>query len=177
MPLDFHPALTNPALMRWNASSPEMLRYMKHFNAGKPYSEQVKPFGFMVAPTALTEAWLDMPVKEVDPSKRGRPKKQDRPKPIASYEQDAAKLAELVFDRGTGEPVPISALNRSADALAFYQLSPEDKFENGRPIHTGRSVRRVVKVVGFRLIGKEANKIGDFGEVDPTTEPLFISET
>lgn len=174
VPLDYHPALSNPALMRWNASSPEMLRYMKQFNAGKSYSEQVKPFGFMVAPTALTEAWLDMPVDEVDPSKRGRPKKPDRPKPIAPYERDPGKLAGLVFDRETGKPVPIGVLKTYADALALYHLSPEDKFENGGPIDSGRTVRRVVKVAGVRLIGKEANKVGDFGEVDPTTEALLL---
>ncbi|WP_026180795.1 hypothetical protein [Henriciella marina] len=174
VPLDYHPALTNPALMRWNASSPEMLRYMKHFNAGKPYSEKVKPFGFMVAPTALTEAWLDMPIEEVDPSKRGRPKKRELPKPIAPYERDADKLAELVFDRETGEPVPIGALKTYADALALYHLSPEDKFDNGAPLHQGVTCRRHIAMTGVRLIGKETKQVDAPPRDGPS--PLLVSQ-
>jgi len=137
---------------------------MTHYNLGKPYAEQVKPFGFMVAPTALTELWLDMPVDEVDSSKRGRPRKLNRPKPISPYERDPEKLEGLIFDRETGEQVSMHELKSYAEALGFYHLSPEDKFENGGPVDRGLTRRRRVVVSDIALIGKEANKVGAYGE-------------
>ncbi|WP_300380407.1 hypothetical protein [Henriciella sp.] len=172
--IDFHPALSNPALMRWGATSPEMLRYMKHFNAGKPYEARVKPYGFMAAPTARTEAWVDMPVEEAEPSRRGRPRKMRLPKPIAPFERDSASLAGKVFDRETSEPISLDQLKTYAEAIALYHLSPEDKFENGGPVDTGETYRRTVEVTGVQLIGKEANKVGDTGYPEPDARPLAV---
>ena len=45
VPLDYHPALTSPALSRYGATSPDLLCWMKLFNEGRDYSDQVKPFG------------------------------------------------------------------------------------------------------------------------------------
>jgi hypothetical protein len=47
---------------------------MKYWNEGKPYREQVRPFGFLVAPMARKGVFADMsePVL-VDPHKRGAP--------------------------------------------------------------------------------------------------------
>ena len=43
-------------------------------------------------------------------------------------------------------------------ALAGYHLSPEAKFENGRPFDQGPTGRRRVRAYGFVYIGKEANR-------------------
>jgi hypothetical protein len=169
-PLDYHPALQTPAIRRYGATSPALLRWMGRFNDGKPLSEQVKPFGFMVAPMARTGAWseADEPEILVD-VKRGRPGKPKSWKPIAPFDRDASKAAEQAFDRETGEPVPVEGLKTYAEALALFHLSPEDKFENGGPWESGLTERRHVVATEVVLIGKEANKVGDFGEGDPVT--------
>lgn len=99
--------------------------------------------------------------------KRGRPNKAKAPKPIAPFERDAALAAQRTFDRETGEPVPVDALKTYAVALALFHLSAEDKFENGAPWDRGPPRRRHVVATGVELIGKEANKVGEFDEGDP----------
>ncbi|MBV5262185.1 hypothetical protein FLX56_27740 [Synechococcus moorigangaii CMS01] len=165
--LGYHPKLSEPALMRYGATSPALLRWMGKYNEGKAYSDQVKPFGFMVAPTAKGEALCEPVIKAVDVIQRGRPAKRKIPKPIAPFERDPALAAAMAFDRETGDPVPLAALKSYADVLRFYHLSPEDKFENGGPIDQGLTRRRHVVASGVVLIGKEANKVGEFGEGDP----------
>tara|TARA_R110000868_G_scaffold55283_4_gene171954 strand:+ start:991 stop:1143 length:153 start_codon:yes stop_codon:yes gene_type:complete len=45
--------------------------------------------------------------------------------------------------------------------LFNYHLSSEDKFENGEFLDRGKTERRHVSVEKIRLIGKEANKVGE----------------
>ena len=99
--------------------------------------------------------------------KRGRPNKARTPKPIAPFERDPALAARMAFDRETGEPVPVEQLKTYREALALYHLSAEDKFENGGPCDIGTTRRRHIEVTGMTLIGKEANKVGEAGEIDP----------
>lgn len=167
--LDYHPKLNEPGLMRYSATSPALLRWMGKYNDGRAYSAQVKPFGFMVAPTAQGEAFCEPVIEAVDVIQRGRPAKRKIPKPIAPFERDPALAAASAFDRETGEPVPLNTLKSYADVLRFYHLSPEEKFENGGPRDQGLTRRRHVVATDVVLIGKEANKVGEFGEGDPTT--------
>tara|TARA_R110002049_G_scaffold306155_1_gene504129 strand:- start:1519 stop:4254 length:2736 start_codon:yes stop_codon:yes gene_type:complete len=168
VPLDYHPALNAPAIRRYGATSPALHKWMKKYNEGKPLCEQVKPFGFMVAPLAKTGPWIDPDLPEVlTEIRRGRPAKSKSCKPIAPFERDASTAAEHAFDRDTGEPVPVECLKTYAEALALFHLSPEDKFENGAPWDQGPTRRRHVVATGITLIGKEANKVGEFGVGDP----------
>ena len=166
---DFHLALHKPALQRYGATSPTLLWWMKHFNAGKDYSRSVKPFGFLVSLMPRLGAFaLDMSETIIsDPSKPGRPSKPQAPKPIAPFERDGETAAAKCFDRETGEPVSIEQLKTYAEALALYHLSPEDKFENGGPRDIRLTRRRHILVTNVQLIGKEANKVGEGGEVEP----------
>lgn len=170
---DYHPALLKPALMRYAATSPALLRWMKHFNEGKAYAAQVKPFGFMVAPMA-EGLWLDADAEVAEDLSRGRPVGAHKPRPIAPYERDPAIAASRAFDRVSGDAVPVAALKSYADALRLYHLSSEDKFENGGPCDTGVTRRRHLSVTGIRLIGKEANKVDDAGMRDPVAAAVVV---
>lgn len=168
---NYHPNLELPAIMRYGATSPALLRWMRHFNAEKPYREQVKPFGFLISlPPRIGAFARELKYELVETIRRGRPCKNKAPKPIAQFEKDPAKAAALAFDRETGEPVPGELLKTYAEALALYHVSPEDKFENGGPWDAGRTERRHLRITDRRLIGKEANKVGEAGEPDPVIE-------
>ena len=170
--LDWHPSLQKPAISRYGATSPKLLKWMDHWNEGKGYRDQVKPFGFLVSLMARTVAFAPtMEVDFVDPTQRGRPTKATKPKPIAPFGLDYDLAAAQAFDRESGGPIDPTLLKTNAEALAQYHLSPEDKFENGDFCNTGRTERRHVIATSVRLIGKEANKVGDSGEQEPATIP------
>ena len=167
---DYHPALSKPAMLRFGVTGPVLLGWMESFNENKPVTAQVKPFGFLVAFSARATTASDFEAIIEDAPKRGRPARPRTLKPIAPYERDdPGKAASRVFDRDTGEPVPVSALKTYAEALRAYHVSPEDKFENGGPVDTGPTKRRHLVITGIQLIGKEANKVGDAGEADPVS--------
>ncbi len=171
---DYHPAFEQPAMLRYGATSPAMLRWMKVFNAGKPYDDQVKPYGFMVgflprAGGAHAEEWHAELVEEV---RAGAPTKAKRVRPIAPFDRDAAKAVAKAFDRDTGDPIDPSELRTYSEALASYHVSPEEKFENGGPADTGPTVRRHLRITRIGLIGKEANKVGEAGEEDGESEAV-----
>lgn len=165
--LGYHPTLKKPALSRYGATSPALLRWMKHYNDGKPYHQQVKPFGFLVSMTASSGLWAAPDCGALaDPSKRGRPFKSATPKPISPFERDSGKAAAQASDRVTGEPVRAEQLKSYSECLGQYHLSSEDKFENAEFTNRGLIRRRHVIVHAVRLIGKEANKVGEAGSAD-----------
>jgi hypothetical protein len=47
--LDDLPGFERPAVSRYAATTPKLLRWFDRYNEGKSYSEQVKPFGFLLA--------------------------------------------------------------------------------------------------------------------------------
>ncbi|WP_417494470.1 hypothetical protein [Maricaulis sp.] len=175
VPLNYHPALAQPAASRYGATSPDLLAWMRHHNEGRDYLDQVKPFGFMTSFSALPST--QRPMREdltADPNRRGRPIKQVTPKPIAPFERHPAKAAAQAFDRETGEPVPSNLLQSYQDSLVRYHLSPESKFENADFYDRGETRRRHVVARRVVLIGKEANGVGEFGEkTDPTVTALL----
>lgn len=153
--LDFHPAMRTPRIIRYGATAPDLLRWFDGFNAERPYRQQVKPFGFMLALSARLD-WDGERLVATHGS-RGRPPKRLLPKPVAPFENDSAKAAALAFDRETGEPVPVTALQSYGEALAQYHLHPESKFLGGDYRDRGTTRRRHIRVSGVRHIGKESN--------------------
>lgn len=154
--LEYHPALKGPAISRYGATAPELLRWFDGFNATRTYRGQVKPFGFLLSLSAKRdwnggETIAGMP-------RRGRPPKAQAVKPVAPFDTDPAKVAATAFDRESGQPVPASALQSYAEALAQYHLHPESKFLGGDYLDRGTTRRRHVRVTGIRHIGKEANE-------------------
>ena len=83
---------------------------------------------------------------------------------IGRFELDGALAGAMAFDRKTSEPVKAKSLKSCTEALALFHLSPEDKFENGGPWDVWRTEWRHVSANRRQLIGKEANKVGDFVE-------------
>ena len=143
---------------------------MKHWNEGKPYiySEQIRPFGFLVAPMAKKGVFAEPAEPEiVDPHSRGPPSKVADRKPIAPSDTDPDQAVEQAFDRVTGEAINSRQLKTYAETLAQYHISSEDKFENAEFLNRRKTEWRYVVAEDFRLIGKEANKVGESGEEEP----------
>lgn len=132
------PNFQAPAVSRYGATTPPLLKWFKVFNQDKPYKEQVKPFNFLLALL---------------------PKHNCKPlKPVSSFVKDITQASAQCFDRETGEPIGADKLKTYQEALAQYHLHPETKFLNGDYLDQGKTDRRRVVVQSIQYIGKEANK-------------------
>lgn len=169
--LDFHRAMNAPAVSRYGATAPELLRWFAGFNANRPYRDQVKPFGFLLSLRAK-QNWA-APEILFPQTRRGRPLKLEPSKPVAPFDKDMARVAATAFDRQTGCPVPAIALQTYRDALAQYHMHPESKFLGGDFCERGTTRRRHIRASGICHIGKEANELerqqmlGAVGKLDP----------
>ncbi len=169
--LDFHPAINAPAVSRYGATAPELLRWFNGHNANRSYRDQVKPFGFLLALRGKRD-WRSNETA-IAHSRQGRPPKIELPKPVALFERDLAKVVATAFDRESGQPVPADALQTYREALAQYHLHPESKFIGGDYSDRGITRRRHISASGIRHIGKEANELerqqmlGADGKLDP----------
>ena len=170
--LDWHSALSQPAALRYTASSPALWAWMKRWNAEKPYDEQIRPFGFLLAFMPRTGLFAEPQISAREAPKRGRPRKTSKLKPIAPCNSDPQLALRAVFDRVPGEPIAPDQLKSYAEALAQYHVSPEAKFANGRYLDRGRTERLHVVGTSFTLIGKEANRVGDSGQAYPIATPV-----
>lgn len=155
--LDIHPTMNAPAVSRYGATAPELLRWFNGHNANRSYRDQVKPFGFLLALRAKQDWRSDEAV--IAHPRRGRPPKIELPKPVALFERDLAKVAATAFDRESGKPVPAAALQTYREAVAQYHLHPETKFLGGNYRDRGITRRRHIQAIGIRHIGKEANEL------------------
>lgn len=155
--LDYHPALAAPAISRYGASSPDLLRWFKVWNRKRAYRDQVKPFGFLLAMSARPNPEGEWIIENHRTEKRRSAK---RPKPISPYDRDFAKAVTSAFDRETDEPVPATALKSYGEALAQYHIQPESKFLKANYLDRGVTTRRHVRMTATRHIGKESNDWG-----------------
>jgi hypothetical protein len=81
---DWHPAFQSPAAIRYAATSPQLLSCgVARWNTGRPYEEQIRPFGFLLA--FMPRIGLLAPISEtvVDTPRPGRPAKTETLAPIA----------------------------------------------------------------------------------------------
>jgi predicted transcriptional regulator len=131
-----------PAVSRYAASTPNLLRWFDRYNHGKPYRDQVKPFNFLLSYQPGFNA----------------PGGKAPPKPVSAYDKDLTKAAAGCFDRQTGDVVPQEFLKTYEEALAQYHLHPEAKFHNGKFVDSGPTSRRHVLATAPEYIGKEANR-------------------
>src|SRR5206468_1321088 len=117
----------------------------EQYNADKLYSDQVKPFNFLLASQAKTG------LRRI---KRDVSKQMSGPKPIAPYDRNHQRALLRCFDRNTGERVAPHQLKTYRDLLSQYHLHPEAKFQNGDYADSGFTERRHVVAVGIEHIGK-----------------------
>jgi hypothetical protein len=154
VPLDYHPALEYPAMSRYAATTPELLKWFRTYNERLAYADQVRPFNFLSAFQASPFTCRDD--EAIGTRTKGRPKRRLLVKPIAPYAREQA--SEKCFDRETGKPVPASQLKTYRQALAQYHLSPEAKFLGGEYLDRGPTRRRHVQATSIEHIGKEADR-------------------
>jgi hypothetical protein len=172
--LDWHSALRTPAAIRYAASNPQLLNWVAHWNKGKPHEEQIRPFGFLLSFTPRKGVFVPSAPTSHEIPRRGRPRSTETLAPIAPYDSNSTRALSKVFDRVTGKPVGPEQLKTYVEVLAQYHLSCEDKFENGQFLDSGRTDRRHVVAAGFVWIGKEANRVGDSGELDPILKAVNV---
>jgi DNA polymerase family B len=154
--LSYHSGLNKPAVSRYGATTPKLLGWFKQLNSGREYSDQVKPFNFLIA--LQSRQHLTETDGEPWTPKRGRPRKPSPIRPVAPFSRNISEAAETAFDRETDKRVEPGSLITYSEALAQYHLRPEAKFLNGEHADRGRTERRHVIVVQILHIGKEANK-------------------
>jgi transcriptional regulator with XRE-family HTH domain len=140
--LDDLPGFDRPAVSRYTAATPKLLRWFDRHNEEKPYGERVRPFGFLLAYQVNMLPFSG----------------EDFPRPVSAYDSDLGKAAEGCLDRETGRPVPRDQLKSYWDALAQYHLHPESKFHNGDYTDRGFTRRRHIRALATEYIGKEANR-------------------
>lgn len=153
--LNYHPAMQLPAIGRYSATSPPLLKWFNPHNESRAYIDQVKPFGFLTILTADNFNVGEEIIK--NPSKRRKSKSPL--KPIAPFTKDPAIAAKTAFDRNTGEPIASANLKTYAASVRQYHLQPESKFLNGECFNSGKTERRHVRAIRAMHIGKEANDL------------------
>jgi hypothetical protein len=155
-----NPALDRPAVNRYAATTPQLLKWFHILNEKLAYADQVRPFNFLSAFQAsrFSGNQDDAVGLGAEIQTKGRPRRHCVPKPIAPYDVDSARAAQKCFDRETGKPVPPSQLKTYRQALAQYHLSPEPKFLGAEHLDRGPTRRRHVEATAIDHIGKEANR-------------------
>ncbi len=159
--LDCLPGFDAVALSRYAATCPRLLHWFDTFNKGKPYAQQVRPFGFLNAYQARSAAQLNCVELDSRGGKHKRQQTAQSPRAVSPFDPDPAVAVRHCFDRDTGETVTPELLKTYLQALVRYHLHPETKFIGGDYTEAGLLRRRHIRVPdvnGIQYIGKEANR-------------------
>ncbi len=159
--------LDDPALTRHTITSPRLLDPFRTWNAGRPYSEQIKPMSFMLVAHV---APLGEPAS-IDPQ---------RLRLVAPYMADRSDWEELRFrnlydptgpdyritsqrwDATAGpRPVDLVEVTTYRQLLRRYQHHPEAKYAGADSSRIGWLERLFIRPGHIATIGKEANKLDD----------------
>ena len=152
-----------PAAHRFTVSTIKTEKDCERFNLGKPYRQRIRPGGFLISfPTknpARLQGNLRIPVRPTSTIDKERDLS-----PYAPYNKDIRNAATACFDRRTGKPIPVERLKTYAEALRYFHIRPQDKYEGGRYLDTGTVRRRDLMPLWFDIIGKEVRR---FSTEDP----------
>ena len=164
------PWLDRPALSQFSASHPRLLRPFKGLNEGRPYSEQIKPHGFLLVAHVAPGGY---PIG-ADPKRFAL---------VAPYDPDPRRWQLLpwrnVYDPagstyrlghspietgGIALPPGVVGVKTYRDVLEAYRVRPEAKSlgPDGQPCGrrtVGLLSRRPVRALSITHVGKEANLI------------------
>lgn len=157
-----------PAIGRTTVSSPFLMKSFETMNAGKPYSEQVKPFNFMLTAHVSPFGHPD----GVDPEKFHL---------ITPYDSDPrtwlkkewidqrSKKRFLITTQGHYGSRQIARVKTYGDVVTEYEFHPESKCadafgERCQKQTTGLLQRRHVKIDLIKCIGKESNSLENVEE-------------
>ena len=157
------PGFEGVAMSRYAATRPHLMHWFDTYNEGRPYTDTVRPFGFLNAYQVKSPAQRDpwsLPLR-CDPRGKRESMAIWEPKVVSPFDPDPAVAVTRCFDRETGEPVPVELLKTYQQTVAQYHLHPESKFIGGNYTDSGVLRRRHVQVPatdGIEQIGKEANR-------------------
>ena len=150
----FRREMQSPARSRYGATRPAVLNWFKRFNKDRAYSEQVKPFNFLLTffPRRQEDIAADDPTHEWDP-------KLEQRRPVAPFEKDTDKALSRIFDRNSEsiDAVPQDRLRTMTDVLRHYHRQPEYKFLGGNWNEEGILRRRHIFADTIEDIGKESD--------------------
>lgn len=157
-----------PAIGRTTVSSPALMKCLESLNAGKPYSDRIKPFNFLqtchVTPFGHPEG--------VDPEEFHL---------VTPYDPDPRRWLDTEWiDQYTGKRFRITTsghcgtkqkarVKTYGDVVIEYEFHPESKCADafGNPCDrqtTGLLGRRHIKIDQIKCIGKESNSLENVDE-------------
>ena len=175
---DYHPALQEPSVCRYAATSPDLRAWFDHWNKDKEYADQVKPFGFLFtlhpSPFDRLRGDVDDPVEGAEPRKEMHP--------VAPFDRDLKVAVSKAFDRVTGAPIEPTWLRTYEEVLIGYPNRAETKFLNGGAYDKGPTERRHVVTTTIHLIGKESDRweeeyflgLGGDMPIEYGSDPLLV---
>ncbi|HUP78875.1 MAG TPA: hypothetical protein VM260_09990, partial [Pirellula sp.] len=154
-----------PAVGRVSVGSPAVMKPMQHVNLRKTYSQQIKPFNFL----------LTTHVKQLGHPIGADPEHFHL---VAPYESDSRRWLKTEWiDQYTGNTFRIATLNRHdlkrtalvktyGDVLLEYEFHQESKCADCKGAPCGKTTqgllqRRHVLVDHIKYIGKESNSLED----------------
>ncbi|WP_439576213.1 hypothetical protein, partial [Phreatobacter sp.] len=124
--------LKAPAVSRYAATTPHLLKFFYAYNAVREPHEKVRPFNFMIGlqPNRIKFA-LDFPELVTFGNSRKSNLLDDwKFSAIAPYTRDPWEAVKTCFDRNSGLKIPKEYLRTYEEVLTSYHLRPEGKFEN-----------------------------------------------
>lgn len=154
-----------PAIGRTTVSSPGLMKSFESLNVGKPYSEQVKPFNFLLTAHVIPFGHPE----GVDPEKFHL---------ITPYDSDSRKwLGKEWIDQHSRKRYRVTThghcgsrlaarVKTYGDVVTEYEFHPEAKCADAlsNPCErqtTGLLRRRHIKIDLIKFIGKESNSVED----------------
>ena len=161
-PLDFSGA---PAMSRISITSPAVLRPMAQLNKNKSYSDQIKPFNFLLSPHGNSfgrPPGADSDLFHLLGPYETNPTKWLESEWIDQYSGTVYRIS-TTEDYGTKE---IARVNSYAEVVLEYEFHPEAKCAgtDGNACEkqtVGLLQRRKIQISGIKYIGKESNLLED----------------
>jgi hypothetical protein len=152
-----------PAIGRTTVSSPFLMKSFESLNAGKPYSEQIKPFNFLLTAHVTP---FGHPVG-VDPEKFHlfTPYDSDPRKWLdKDWIDQHSKKRFRITTQGYCGSRQTARVKTYGDVVTEYEFHPEAKCADalGNPCDrqtTGLLRRRHIKIDHIKYIGKESNSL------------------